>query len=112
MLAWLLMNLTLLLWHIPAAYDFALEHEAVHLLEHICFLSTSLLFWWVLMRPWPPSPQTLGWGAPLYLVSADIVNTALAARLPSSGGRSIPSTHSMATPSIWLRSLTKRSALR
>src|SRR5580658_2694985 len=26
--AWLAMNLTFLLWHIPSAYDFALEHEA------------------------------------------------------------------------------------
>src|SRR6185437_15703786 len=25
--AWLLMNLTFLAWHVPGAYDFALEHE-------------------------------------------------------------------------------------
>ncbi|HEX4319993.1 MAG TPA: cytochrome c oxidase assembly protein, partial [Acidobacteriaceae bacterium] len=25
--AWLAMNITLLAWHVPAAYDFALEHE-------------------------------------------------------------------------------------
>jgi cytochrome c oxidase assembly factor CtaG len=80
-IAWLLMNLTLLAWHIPAAYDFALEHEGWHVFEHVCFLSTSLLFWWVLLRPWPARVQSMGWGAPLYLISADIVNTALSATL-------------------------------
>src|SRR5271170_1968994 len=38
--AWLAMNLTFLAWHLPAAYDFALEHEHWHEFEHICFLTT------------------------------------------------------------------------
>lgn len=46
--AWLALNLTLLLWHIPRAYDYALEHETVHDMEHLCFFASSLLFWWVL----------------------------------------------------------------
>lgn len=79
--AWLAMNATLLLWHIPAAYDFALKHEGVHDFEHICFLATSLLFWWVLLQPWPARQQPLGWLAPVYLVLADVVNTVLSAML-------------------------------
>ena len=51
--AWLLMNAAFLGWHIPAAYDFALEHELWHDVEHLCFLGTSLLFWACLIRPWP-----------------------------------------------------------
>ncbi len=79
--AWTLMNLTLLAWHVPVAFDFALNHEGWHVFEHVCFLSTSLLFWWVLLRPWPALPQGMGWGAPVYLVAADLVNTALSATL-------------------------------
>ncbi len=79
--AWLAMNLTLLLWHVPAAYDFALDHEAWHDVEHLCFLAGSMLFWWVLLRPWPSRLPALGWGAMLYLISADFVNTALSAVL-------------------------------
>ena len=79
--AWLAMNASLLLWHIPAAYDFALDHEAWHDFEHICFLVTSLLFWWVLLQPWPSHRRPLGWIAPLYLISADLVNTVLSALL-------------------------------
>ncbi len=79
--AWLAMNLTFLLWHIPSAYDFALEHEAWHDFEHICFLGTSILFWWPLIRPWPTRADSLGWYVLPYLVGADIVNTALSAFL-------------------------------
>lgn len=83
--AWLAMNLTLLLWHVPAAYDYALEHETVHDLEHLCFLLSSLLFWWILLRPWPSRTQPLGWLALLYLVTADFVNTLLSALLAFTG---------------------------
>lgn len=79
--AWLAMNLTLLGWHVPRAYDFALVNEAWHDFEHICFLATSLLFWWCVIRPWPAETHRRGWGVLVYLIGADIVNTALSAFL-------------------------------
>src|ERR1039458_8874081 len=39
-IAWLAMNLAYLCWHVPAAYNFALENETVHGVEHLCFLFT------------------------------------------------------------------------
>jgi cytochrome c oxidase assembly factor CtaG len=42
----LLHALALWIWHMPALYDYALEHEAVHVLQHICFFGTAGLFWW------------------------------------------------------------------
>jgi cytochrome c oxidase assembly factor CtaG len=83
--AWLAMNFTFLAWHIPAAYDFALEHENWHAVEHLCFLTSSILFWWCILRPWPASRQPRAWGVLLYLVSADIVNTLLSALLAFCG---------------------------
>ncbi len=83
--AWLAMNLTFLLWHIPRAYNYALEHEGIHELEHLCFLAGSLLFWWVLLRPWPSRAQPMGWFALPYLVTADFVNTLLSAMLAFAG---------------------------
>jgi cytochrome c oxidase assembly factor CtaG len=79
--AWLAMNITFLAWHIPAAYDFALDHEFWHDVEHICFLSTALLFWYCIVRPWPALQRPHSWGILLYLLSADFVNTALSAFL-------------------------------
>jgi cytochrome c oxidase assembly factor CtaG len=83
--AWLAMNLAFLGWHVPGAYDFALEHENWHAVEHLCFLASSLLFWWCILRPWPASKRRQGWGILLYLVSADIVNTLLSAFLAFCG---------------------------
>ncbi len=81
LVAWLAMNLIFLGWHVPSAYDFALEHERWHDFEHICFLTSSILFWWPLIRPWPTSARYPGWFMIPYLVGADIVNTAISAFL-------------------------------
>jgi cytochrome c oxidase assembly factor CtaG len=81
LVAWLAMNLVFLGWHVPAAYDFALEHELWHDVEHLCFLGTSILFWWPLIHPWPTRQNFSGWLLLLYLVMADIVNTILSAFL-------------------------------
>ena len=81
LIAWLFMNATLLLWHLPRAYDFALEHEGWHDCEHLCFLVTSLGFWWILLRPWPSRPREASWGFVAYLLSADFINTGLSATL-------------------------------
>ena len=41
-------------WHIPAAYDAALEHHALLHLEHLTYLVTGLLLWWPVIhaQPW------------------------------------------------------------
>jgi cytochrome c oxidase assembly factor CtaG len=39
------------LWHVPALYDAALNHPAVHVLEHTCFLTAGMLYWWHLLSP-------------------------------------------------------------
>jgi putative membrane protein len=77
--AWLSFNSVFLLWHLPRAFDYALRNENVHDLEHICFLTTSLLFWWVILQPWPTRSRYPGWMVLVYLLSADIVNSALSA---------------------------------
>lgn len=83
--AWVMMNLIFLGWHVPGAYDFALEHERWHDFEHICFLGSSILFWWPVIRPWPTSAPYQGWYMLPYLAGADIVNTALSAFLAFCG---------------------------
>src|SRR5215469_4841473 len=79
--AWLAMNLAFLGWHVPTAYNFALEHEHWHEFEHICFLGSSILFWYPVIRPWPTTSLHPGWYMLIYLIAADIVNTMLSAFL-------------------------------
>ncbi len=78
--AWMIMNSILIGWHVPAAYDFALQHEFWHDFEHICFLAGSIIFWWCIIQPWP-SRTRRSWMLLVYLLSADLVNTALSAFL-------------------------------
>jgi len=66
---------------LPAACDYAPRHEDCHDFEHICFLASSIMFWWVIIHPWTSRIPTSSWTMVLYLMSADIVNTALSAFL-------------------------------
>lgn len=79
--AWLGMNVAYLAWHVPSAYNYALENDTVHGLEHLCFLLTSLLFWWYIFRPWPAKPRPDDWGMLVYLALGDVVMTMLSAFL-------------------------------
>jgi len=83
--AWLLMNCTFIAWHVPASYDLALRSPGWHQFEHICFLSTSVLFWWHIVAPWPTTYKASRWLLLPFLLSADIINTGLSAFLSFSG---------------------------
>jgi putative membrane protein len=41
------------LWHIPAAYDAALEHPPLLHLEHACYLAAGVLLWWPVLQDAP-----------------------------------------------------------
>ena len=78
---WLAMSLATWGWHVPAAFELAVRDEAWHLVEHASFLTAGLLFWWPVVQPWP---SRAGWSRGalvLYLLFADVQNTALAAIL-------------------------------
>lgn len=89
--AWLAMNAAYLGWHIPRAYEFALSTEIRHNCEHACFFFTNLMFWWVIIQPWPSRPRFSRWLLIPYLGLADIVNTAIAGFLCFSGRLLYPS---------------------
>jgi cytochrome c oxidase assembly factor CtaG len=77
--AWVLHVLALWLWHLPTLYDRAVADGAVHVLEHLTFLVTALLFWWV---PFKAHGRRVGAGtALLYLFGAVLQGTILGALL-------------------------------
>jgi cytochrome c oxidase assembly factor CtaG len=46
--------LTYFVWHLPPAYDTALEHPATLLhLEHVCYLAAGSLLWWPVFQDAP-----------------------------------------------------------
>ncbi len=78
---WILFILSNVLWHLPSFYELALRSPAWHKIEHFCFLTTALLFWWHVVQPWPSRPYWPRWAMIPYLLLADLQNTALAAFL-------------------------------
>ena len=38
------------LWHIPSWYQAALRHDAIHAMEHLCFVVAGSLFWWAMVH--------------------------------------------------------------
>ena len=76
--AWLVYVADLWAWHVPLLYQQALEHEAVHVVEHVAFFTTALLFWWPIVRPAPRLRPRAPLGFELlYLLAATAQNTAL-----------------------------------
>jgi cytochrome c oxidase assembly factor CtaG len=68
------------LWHFPGPYQLALRNDAVHALEHFCFLATAVLYWWVVLQP--SGHRRLGYPATvIYLVVTLIQGGALGAFL-------------------------------
>ena len=83
--AFTLFNGFLWLWHAPALYDATLHNESIHILEHLIFIITGVLFWWPVIAPARQIPRiSLGYGV-LYLFLACQPMVALGALLTFSG---------------------------
>ena len=44
-----LQSAALVIWHMPALFDRAITFEVWHVAQHLCFIVTALLFWWVML---------------------------------------------------------------
>jgi len=99
--AWLMMNVSFLAWHVPAAYELALRSEGWHNVEHACFFFSSVFFWWPIIRPWPTRRRTLRWMLIPDILTSDIVNTGLSATLCFAGRPIYPSYVMQVNPLGW-----------
>lgn len=48
--AWLLHAVVIWGWHVPVLFEAAVRSEPVHVLQHLSFLASALLFWWSVLR--------------------------------------------------------------
>jgi cytochrome c oxidase assembly factor CtaG len=64
-------------WHIPAAYDLAVQHSAVHVLEHLSFLIAGSLYWWHLISPIRARLRLGGMGPIAYMATSKLLVGAL-----------------------------------
>ena len=66
-------------WHLPATFQLALRSDEWHVVEHACFFTTALMFWYPVIQPWPSVARWPRWAMLPYLLLADGQNTILAA---------------------------------
>jgi cytochrome c oxidase assembly factor CtaG len=66
-------------WHLPATFQLALRSDGWHVVEHACFFTTALMFWYPVIQPWPSVARWPRWAMLPYLLLADGQNTILAA---------------------------------
>jgi putative membrane protein len=64
-------------WHVPAAYDLAVRHSAVHALEHLTFVLAGSLYWWHLLSPIRARLRLDGLGPVVYMTSTKLLVGAL-----------------------------------
>ena len=43
----------MVLWHLPSAFQAAVENDALHGAEHLTLLATAVVFWWVALNAGP-----------------------------------------------------------
>ena len=77
--AFVLYNVTLVVWHLPGPYNLALEHHGLHVIEHLTFIATALLAWWPILSPDARLPRAAYPAQLLYLFLFGLPMTAVAA---------------------------------
>ena len=79
-----------------STYDAAVRNEGIHALEHMSFLATAILFWWVAIRPGQHHRLSGGTDV-LFVFTAGIQSGALGAILTFAGSPLYPAyAHSVA----------------
>jgi cytochrome c oxidase assembly factor CtaG len=63
----------MVLWHVPALYDAALEHPVVHVLEHLTFGFAGGLYWWFLLSPIRSRQRLGGMGPVVYMLATKAI---------------------------------------
>jgi cytochrome c oxidase assembly factor CtaG len=65
-------------WHLPFAYQGALNHDALHALEHMCFFIAGVLMWMPVVET-VPAPAWFGTGAKMgYVAGVRLYETVIA----------------------------------
>ena len=80
-LCWTGAAATIIWWHVPTAFAWALRFPVVHAVELATFLASGFLFWWPVIEPWPAARRWPRWSMPLYLFGATLPCDVLSAFL-------------------------------
>jgi putative membrane protein len=99
---WLVEIVVLWAWHLPVLYEAATRHEWIHTLEHLSFIGSGYLFWWMVLQP--PGRRLAPGVDVLYVFTAAIASGALGA-LFAFAGSPIYSTYAIRAAALHVSAL-------
>src|SRR5688572_3689455 len=62
----IIFNVVIAAWHLPPLYNTAMAYHPVHIVQHLTFMTASVLMWWPLLSPLPELPRLAYPGQMLY----------------------------------------------
>jgi putative membrane protein len=86
LIALVVFNAWLVVYHWPAVVNLSVSSDAFHLLAHVGWVGTALVMWWPVLSPLPELPHIAGPGRMLYLLGQSIVPTVPASFLTFGSG--------------------------
>lgn len=76
-IALVIFNLILVVWHLPVFYEATLHSRLMHDAEHLTFLLGGLLMWWPLLSPTPQLPRLHYGGQLIYIFGLSVTQLPL-----------------------------------
>jgi len=62
----ILFNVVIAAWHLPPLYNAAMAHHGIHIVQHLTFMTASVLMWWPFLSSLPELPRLSYPGQMLY----------------------------------------------
>jgi len=84
-LCWLAGTVTVVVWHVPAVFELALQSPGWHDFEQVTFFTAGILFWWPVIQTRRGAADSARWLVPVYLLLATLPCDALSAFLAFCG---------------------------
>jgi putative membrane protein len=79
LIAFAIYNVVFAGWHLPGAYNYALEHHGAHIVQHLMFIGAAVLVWWPVVDPLPELARLTPPTRVLYLFALGIPMSVISA---------------------------------
>ncbi len=74
--ATLLHGVAIWVWHVPVLFDAAVDHVALHRLQHLSFFGSAVLFWWAVL--WRSEAGAAAWHVVITMLHTSVLGALMA----------------------------------
>jgi putative membrane protein len=92
-------NLVLVAWHLPPAYNLAMDSHPIHIVQHLMIMVVSVILWWPVLSPVPALPRAAYPVQILYLFVVGLPMVVVSIFITMADGTLYP--YYAAAPRVW-----------